>query len=80
MTEQTGMRNKDPPPYKESSLCSICQSNPSFYDYVKCRRCIGLYNVCQYCEDVVYSRTRPFSKSCCHIHQISVKMFRSKKN
>ena len=53
MTEQIGMRNHDPPPYKESTLCSICQSRPSSYDYVKCKRCIGHYNVCQYCEDVL---------------------------
>ncbi len=35
--------------------------------------------ICEYCAAIVYSRTRPLCKPCCHIHGGNVKMFRIKK-
>ena len=65
------MRNDDPPSYRERSICSICQSNPSFYDYVKCKICNGHYNVCHHCEDVleggwIQGFSDQHSKDMCH--------------
>ena len=42
-------------------------------------RLFGKKWICEYCADIIYSKTQPFCKPCCHIHKTKAKMFRIKK-
>ena len=42
-------------------------------------RLFGKKWICEYCADIVYCKTRPYCKACCHVHGRDVKMFRIKR-